>query len=190
MELLKQLRIGNHLTQEDLGHLLHVSQQTIQKWESGKCKIPISYHKQLADLLCVDVDFFKYDISEDDFDFTQNIEVMKQQIESINSAKSFMNFCKIYSNRKKAKQGIISNGIDIFKFTSVKLVNHRKAVLFEDSYSNCVPLISNDIIEVQHLSGEYNIQHFEIKIKVPVFPDKSPERNGKVHSYKIAFFYE
>lgn len=190
MELLKQLRIGNHLTQEELGNLLHVSQQTVQKWESGKSNIPIAYHKELSKLFRVDIDFFKYELSDEDIDYFNSQEIMKQNIETINNAKSFIIFCKIYSNRKKIKHGIISNGVDIFKFTSIIVTSKKKAVLFEDNNQNCVPLISTDILEVRHLSGEFDIQHFEIKIKVPIFPDALSSESDTLHTINIAFFYD
>lgn len=55
-EKLKELRIKNEYSQEQLAELLNVSRQAITKWESGKGMPDIDNIKAIADLFDVTLD--------------------------------------------------------------------------------------------------------------------------------------
>lgn len=55
-EKLKELRIKNEYSQEQLAELLNVSRQAITKWESGKGMPDIDNIKAIADLFDVTID--------------------------------------------------------------------------------------------------------------------------------------
>ncbi len=55
-DVLKNLRKANHLTQEDLADKVHVSRQSIAKWENGE-SIPDIYNiQELANVFHVSID--------------------------------------------------------------------------------------------------------------------------------------
>ncbi len=53
---LYNLRKENHLSQEEVANKLHVTRQTISKWELGETSPDITEAKQLADLFAVSLD--------------------------------------------------------------------------------------------------------------------------------------
>lgn len=57
MNRIKELRKKNHLTQHELGSLLHLSQQQIQKYESGILEPKASVLVALADLFHTNTDY-------------------------------------------------------------------------------------------------------------------------------------
>lgn len=61
---LKQLRIKNEYSQEQLAELLHVSRQAITKWESGNGMPDINNLKGIADLFDVTIDSLIDDVEE------------------------------------------------------------------------------------------------------------------------------
>lgn len=63
-EKLKQLRIQNEYSQEQLAELLNVSRQAITKWESGKGMPDISNIKMIATLFDVTLDSLLDDVEE------------------------------------------------------------------------------------------------------------------------------
>lgn len=56
-ERLKQLRAKSGLTQKALADRLHVSQQTVGKWEAGGATPNPETLSELADIFCVTVDY-------------------------------------------------------------------------------------------------------------------------------------
>jgi transcriptional regulator with XRE-family HTH domain len=56
MVRLKQCRSEVGLTQQQLAEMLHTTQQTIARWESGKTAIPSSALKDLAIILCCQIE--------------------------------------------------------------------------------------------------------------------------------------
>jgi transcriptional regulator with XRE-family HTH domain len=56
MVCLKQCRSEMGLTQQQLAEMLHTTQQTIARWESGKAAIPSSALKDLAIILCCQIE--------------------------------------------------------------------------------------------------------------------------------------
>lgn len=63
-EKLKQLRIKNEYSQENLAELLNVSRQAITKWETGKGMPDISNLKSIAKLFDVTLDSLIDDVEE------------------------------------------------------------------------------------------------------------------------------
>lgn len=61
---LKQLRIANEYSQEQLADMLNVSRQAVTKWESGKGMPDISNLKAIADLFDVTLDSLVDDVEE------------------------------------------------------------------------------------------------------------------------------
>lgn len=56
-ERIRNLREGNNYTQKKLAELLHVSQATYSRYESGALDIPIQALIMLADFYNVSVDY-------------------------------------------------------------------------------------------------------------------------------------
>lgn len=63
-EKLKQLRIQNEYSQEQLAEILNVSRQAITKWESGKGMPDISNIKMISNLFDVTLDSLLDDVEE------------------------------------------------------------------------------------------------------------------------------
>ena len=63
-EKLKQLRIQNEYSQEQLAELLNVSRQAITKWESGKGMPDISNLKMISNLFGVTLDSLIQDVED------------------------------------------------------------------------------------------------------------------------------
>lgn len=63
-EKLKQLRIHNEYSQEELAQLLNVSRQAVTKWESGKGMPDIANLKTIAHLFDVTLDSLLEDVEE------------------------------------------------------------------------------------------------------------------------------
>lgn len=61
---LKQLRIQNEYSQEQLAELLNVSRQAITKWESGKGMPDISNLKMISNLFGVTLDSLLHDVED------------------------------------------------------------------------------------------------------------------------------
>ena len=57
-EKIKEYRMENHLTQEELGKLLGVSAQAISKWERKECYPDITFFPDIASLLCCSINEF------------------------------------------------------------------------------------------------------------------------------------
>ena len=52
----KVMRVRKGLSQVGLSQLLGMPQQSISRWESGKCKPPVAIIRRLAEILEVDVE--------------------------------------------------------------------------------------------------------------------------------------
>lgn len=63
-EKLKQLRIKNEYSQEQLAELLNVSRQAVTKWETGKGMPDISNLKAIAALFDITIDSMIDDVEE------------------------------------------------------------------------------------------------------------------------------
>lgn len=61
---LKQLRIQNEYSQEQLAEILNVSRQAITKWESGKGMPDISNLKMISNLFNVTLDSLLHDVED------------------------------------------------------------------------------------------------------------------------------
>lgn len=61
---LKQLRIANEYSQEQLADMLNVSRQAVTKWESGKGMPDISNLKAIVDIFDVTLDSLVDDVEE------------------------------------------------------------------------------------------------------------------------------
>lgn len=72
-EKLKQVRIGCHLTQEQIAEIIGVTRKTINLYESGS-RVPKQekVYERLADYFKTTTDFWKYD-RKDDFESTATI---------------------------------------------------------------------------------------------------------------------
>ena len=49
-KFLKELRVENKMTQQDVADKLGISDKAISKWENGKCLMDIVFLKQLSEL--------------------------------------------------------------------------------------------------------------------------------------------
>lgn len=58
-----KLRNKKNMTQLDLGDLLHVSDKTISKWESGRSKPAFEFLEEMSKIFEVDIDYFYKDKS-------------------------------------------------------------------------------------------------------------------------------
>lgn len=74
-EKLKHLRQENSLTQKDLADKLHVSFQTVSKWENGENEPDISTLRELAKLFDCSVDYL---INEDEIEHEEESERNKE----------------------------------------------------------------------------------------------------------------
>ena len=75
-EKLKELRISKKLTQEDIANQLHISRQSVSKWEQGINEPDIQTLKQLCILLEVSIE----DLIDDDQDVVLSREEKKRKI--------------------------------------------------------------------------------------------------------------
>lgn len=77
-EKLKHLRIKNNLTQKDLADSLHVTFQTVSKWENDTNEPDMATLKELAKLLNCPISYFYSD--EEEVPVEQQEESVKQEV--------------------------------------------------------------------------------------------------------------
>ena len=141
---LKQIRLQNNLTQKDVADFLHISPQSISKWENGEATPSIEFLPLLSELFNCKID-----------DFFAN-----QKHDSINlgDLEKFAEFCRVFNLDKEDPEyvdpaeymsensGWEDNCISFFQsmknekcFTVQTLQNHQKCD-FETAQKICKTL--------------------------------------------------
>lgn len=84
---LKKLRMSRGLTQKDIADQLHVSFQTISKWESGINEPDIATLKELAKLYECSIDFLLNDTEEENEEEKETDKEINPPQEIVNEPK-------------------------------------------------------------------------------------------------------
>lgn len=100
-ERIKELRIKNNMTQQDLAQIVGLTSTGVSYWESGKAKPDSTMINKLADYFNVSIDFLygKNDL---------NSELNKDEEMSI----LFRKATQLEDNKKEKLKGILKAGID------------------------------------------------------------------------------
>ena len=155
---IRKLRTNNHMTQSDLGNMLHVSDKTISKWENGYSIPDIGVIKQLAKIFKVNINNLVNDAL-----YVNKKDKFKILIKNI--------LCFIKKHTSKIIVGIIVIFLFIFflnnynNFKIFRIKSESYDVKFNKSYAFETPnpcfLIIDDIII---LNKNYEIKHVEVTL--------------------------
>lgn len=99
---IKELRIQNGLTQDDIAKLLEVTRQQVGKYENSKCELPADSAGKLAKKFNVSVDYI-VGLTDDPI----TVDEYKQQVSSLSMSPELMAMWQRIKDRPDLQQLIL-----------------------------------------------------------------------------------